>query len=135
VGRITKLAFVFIPLNFTTSFFGMNVTEFGTGKTRLWLTILVAVSMSIFTLIPMSRSIWKAIQAFRWGESSRPWPSETGELRENRASFRDFAIYTIKLSRSSLYVGFWFAVFWLFHSIHARWVITAFCCQGLHHCL
>lgn len=36
VVKLTRLAFVFIPLSFTTSFFGMNFKEFGTGSQSIW---------------------------------------------------------------------------------------------------
>ncbi|KAI1669666.1 CorA/Zinc transport protein ZntB [Pyrenophora tritici-repentis] len=35
VTKLTFLAFIFVPLSFTTSFFGMNVKQFGT-ETSLW---------------------------------------------------------------------------------------------------
>ena len=31
VAKLTKLAFIFVPLSFTSSFFGMNIAEFGIG--------------------------------------------------------------------------------------------------------
>lgn len=46
VTRITILAFFFIPLSFTTSFFGMNFREFGTGRWSIW--IWFAVSVPVF---------------------------------------------------------------------------------------
>ena len=33
IGRLTLVAFVFIPLNFATAFFGMNLRQLGTGST------------------------------------------------------------------------------------------------------
>jgi hypothetical protein len=35
VNRLTKLAFIFITLNFVTSAFKMNLIELGTGKVEL----------------------------------------------------------------------------------------------------
>ena len=37
VGQLTRLAFIYIPLSFTTSFFGMNVNVFGSGTLHLWI--------------------------------------------------------------------------------------------------
>jgi Mg2+ and Co2+ transporter CorA len=35
VGRINILAFIFVPLSFITSFFGMNIVESGSGSVNL----------------------------------------------------------------------------------------------------
>ncbi|PPJ52981.1 hypothetical protein CBER1_10951 [Cercospora berteroae] len=37
VTLLTRLAFMFVPLTFSTSFFGMNVSVFGQGTASLWL--------------------------------------------------------------------------------------------------
>ena len=41
--RLTLVAFVFIPLNFATSFFGMNVQQLGTGRIHIGFSFLTAV--------------------------------------------------------------------------------------------
>lgn len=41
--RLTLLAFFFLPLSFTTSFFGMNFRELGTGTLSLWVVFVVLV--------------------------------------------------------------------------------------------
>jgi Mg2+ and Co2+ transporter CorA len=46
VAKLTRLAFFYIPLSFTTSFFGMNFVQFGTGELSIWLWF--AVSIPIF---------------------------------------------------------------------------------------
>jgi Mg2+ and Co2+ transporter CorA len=53
VGKITFLAFVFVPLSFTTGFFGMNVTELGNDRLGLkwWVVMTVCVlgaSLAVF---------------------------------------------------------------------------------------
>lgn len=50
VGKITFLAFFYIPFSFTTSFFGMNFQEFGTGKQSLWVFFTSSVPLFLFTL-------------------------------------------------------------------------------------
>jgi CorA-like Mg2+ transporter protein len=35
--KLTKLAFIFLPLTYVTSFFGMNFLELGTGKLSVWI--------------------------------------------------------------------------------------------------
>lgn len=53
VNRITFLAFVFVPLSFTTGFFGMNVTELGNDRIGLkWWAVMTAcvvgASLAVF---------------------------------------------------------------------------------------
>lgn len=47
VAKLTRLAFFFIPLSFTTSFLGMNVSQFGTGKLNIW--VWFVLSIPVFT--------------------------------------------------------------------------------------
>jgi hypothetical protein len=51
IRRLTLLAFVFVPLNFVTSFFGMNTKEFGTGKVKLWICFTVASVVTLTVLV------------------------------------------------------------------------------------
>lgn len=52
VNKLTKLAVFFVPLSFTTSVFGMNVTELGVdGAPKIWVWILVSAGLSIMTYI------------------------------------------------------------------------------------
>jgi hypothetical protein len=46
VKKLTQLAFVFVPLNFVTSLFGMNFVEFGTGVLHIWVAAVVAIVLS-----------------------------------------------------------------------------------------
>lgn len=41
--RLTLVAFVFIPLNFATSFFGMNIQQLGTGSIHIGFFFLTAI--------------------------------------------------------------------------------------------
>ncbi|OBS20185.1 hypothetical protein FPOA_11907 [Fusarium poae] len=43
VGKLTFLAFIFVPLSFTTSLFGMNVTQIENGKLGIWVWFVVSV--------------------------------------------------------------------------------------------
>ncbi|CAG9952072.1 unnamed protein product [Clonostachys rosea f. rosea IK726] len=45
IGRLTRLAFFFVPLSFLTSFFGMNFVEFGTGTLGIWIFFTICVPM------------------------------------------------------------------------------------------
>lgn len=60
VGRLSILAFVFIPLSFITSFFGMNIVEFGTGSIRLWVFIVSATALVLTMFIVWAISSWVA---------------------------------------------------------------------------
>jgi hypothetical protein len=52
VTRLTLIAFVYIPLSFTTSFFGMNVTAFATGTmVPLWVWVVTTVPVLLVTVV------------------------------------------------------------------------------------
>jgi len=66
MGKLTFLAFMFVALSFTTSFFGMNVNELkgGTLGIKYWgaLSILVlgaALAMIYLDLIGASLMLWR----------------------------------------------------------------------------
>ena len=42
LGTLTTLAFLFVPLSFITSIFGMNLVEFGSGNVPLWVVAYTA---------------------------------------------------------------------------------------------
>jgi Mg2+ and Co2+ transporter CorA len=69
VGKLTFLAFVFVPLSFTTGFFGMNVAELAGNKIglRWWvcLSVLVtsaAVALFFLDFIMPTRRAWGVVQ-------------------------------------------------------------------------
>ena len=43
-ARLTVVAFVYIPLNFATSFFGMNLRELGTPISMQWFSALAVIA-------------------------------------------------------------------------------------------
>lgn len=50
-ARLTFIAFVYIPLSFTTSFFGMNVIEFVTGTSlSLWIWAAASIPVLLVTV-------------------------------------------------------------------------------------
>jgi Mg2+ and Co2+ transporter CorA len=51
VTRLTLLAFIFVPLAFTTSFFGMNVKELSGTTTSLWWWAAFTVPVLILAFI------------------------------------------------------------------------------------
>ncbi len=51
VKRLTQLAFIFIPLSFVTSLFGMNVTALGTGSATVWMVVVsIIITYVVITL-------------------------------------------------------------------------------------
>lgn len=50
-SRLTLVAFVFIPLNFATSFFGMNVQQLGSGSINIGYFFLAAALISGFATL------------------------------------------------------------------------------------
>lgn len=53
LGKLTFLAFIFVPLSFTTSFFGMNVREFKCGEESLsiWLWFVLSAPLLAFAVV------------------------------------------------------------------------------------
>lgn len=43
VKKLTQLAFIFIPLSFSTSAFGMNLEILGTGSANVWMVVVAVV--------------------------------------------------------------------------------------------
>lgn len=68
LSRLTLVAFLFIPLNFATSFFGMNVQQLGTGSIHIgffFLTAALAGGLGILlstSIQPLQRRIVRARQ-------------------------------------------------------------------------
>ena len=72
VGKLTFVAFFFIPLSFTTGFFGMNVAELAGGQlgVRWW------VAMSLFSLaLALALFYWDVSTGVRRGRAAlrRTW--------------------------------------------------------------
>lgn len=51
VAKLTLLAFFYIPLSFTSAFFGMNLSLFGSGKIPVWTWFVVSVPVLAFSLL------------------------------------------------------------------------------------
>ena len=60
VGRLTQLAFVFIPLTFVTGVFGMNITQFG-GEAPLWKFWVTAGTISGIAFVIGLMTVWSEI--------------------------------------------------------------------------
>lgn len=63
MNKLTQLAFVFVPLSFATSLFGMSIKAFGSGSAQIWefvaAIIVTYVSVAILWMIlHCLRSVW-----------------------------------------------------------------------------
>ncbi|KAI9722405.1 MAG: hypothetical protein M1828_004772 [Chrysothrix sp. TS-e1954] len=63
VRKVTLVAFIFIPLSFVTSFFGMNVDILGTGDVPIRYFFIVAIVTTIFAyvltlMVPRAELLW-----------------------------------------------------------------------------
>jgi len=50
VAKLTLVAFFYIPFSFTTSFFGMNFQQLGTGKLSVWAWFATSIPIFLITL-------------------------------------------------------------------------------------
>ena len=75
VKQINVLAFIFIPLSFAASLFGMNVTELGTGSSNIWAFASVASSMVVVVSIMFfcwkKRVLLERLLKSTWGSVGR----------------------------------------------------------------
>lgn len=53
VQKLTRLAFIFIPLSFTATFFGMNFSQFGQGNLSIWIWFAISVPIFIISVFLM----------------------------------------------------------------------------------
>lgn len=71
MAKLTRLAFVFVPLSFIASFFGMNLQPLVEQGYQLWLYAAVSLPAVALSIIVMQCNI------FSWGE--RQWKSRRKE--------------------------------------------------------
>lgn len=70
VKRLTQLAFIFLPLNFVTSLYGMNIQEMTGNGIRLWIFFITAIcvtlsSIFIWRVLEPLQIFWKRLESFR----------------------------------------------------------------------
>ncbi|USW56118.1 Putative Mg2+ transporter protein, CorA-like/Zinc transport protein ZntB [Septoria linicola] len=53
VAKLTKLAFLFVPLTLASAFFGMNSTELDNGALSLWVFFAVAIPIVMLSVLLM----------------------------------------------------------------------------------
>jgi len=95
VGKLTSLAFLFIPLSFITSIFGMNLSEFGAGEVRFWAVIATAAGLLLFTVSVWLGSGWVT-------QCSRQFRVSLGCFWTNH---RHWKLLARKAPRSGLWLG------------------------------
>lgn len=64
--------YIYIPLNFMASFFGLNMTEFGSGTGRLWTFVITALIFAGITVIRFATQVVDWIQRRPTMQES-PW--------------------------------------------------------------
>lgn len=74
VKRLTQLAFIFIPLSFVTSLYGMNVKEISGDGVRIWVFFVTAICVMflVFFMWLLARLVEICWSSFRYGEQRRP---------------------------------------------------------------
>ncbi|KAF7504431.1 hypothetical protein GJ744_002235 [Endocarpon pusillum] len=53
-----RLTFIFLPISFITSVFGMNFSQFGQGPLSIWIWVVIACPMLIFSVIIVEKGSW-----------------------------------------------------------------------------
>lgn len=68
VTKLTKLAFIFVPLSFTSSFFGMNFSQFSSGSDLdIWIWFVISVPVLTLSTIFMKWDVSRGtLEALRW---------------------------------------------------------------------
>lgn len=74
VGRLTLLAYLYIPLSFTSSFFGMNFSQLNSGSgLHIWLYFVTSIPVLLFSIVFLkfnSRDVERVLQLdrlYEWG--------------------------------------------------------------------
>jgi Mg2+ and Co2+ transporter CorA len=65
VARLTLLAFLYIPLSFTCSLFGMNVKELALNKLSVWVWVITAVPVLLISVLAFYFDFMKVRLFFR----------------------------------------------------------------------
>lgn len=67
VAKLTRLAFLFIPLSFTTSFWGMNFKQLGTGNQDIRWCFIMLFPIFIIAMIFMKYEVSNVRKLLKWG--------------------------------------------------------------------
>lgn len=68
--RLTRLAYLFLPVSLATSIFGMNVKELGTGNQSIWVPAVLLIVLALLAIILSERhaleGVWQSLWWSRW---------------------------------------------------------------------
>ena len=76
MGKLTFLAFMFVPLSFTTSFFGMNFQELGGGThtLRIWVWFLISAPLLVCAILFYMVDVfqmWRSLKVYVYSIQDR----------------------------------------------------------------
>lgn len=85
-AKLTRLAFFFIPLSFTTSFYGMNVRELGSNtSTGIWQWVLMSVILLGVSLAFLTLRWLESWQGLHHTVSNKIWKWLRGQQKAGRS--------------------------------------------------
>jgi hypothetical protein len=70
VTKLTRLAFLYIPLSFVSSVFGMNVTLFGSGKVPIWAWAIVSGFVLALSLVFLKYDVYAFVRGL-WNSHTK----------------------------------------------------------------
>lgn len=98
LGKLSNLAFLYLPINFVCAMLGMNLSIFGQGQVPVWVFLILVVFFGLLTYLPIYLPT-----------------VDQRTVRLCRLAYH--------LSRRSLSAGFWFLAFALTHNYHQNFEI------------
>ena len=98
LGRLSKLAFLYLPINSVCTILGMNLSIFGQGEVPVWVFLMLVVFFGLLTYLPVYLP-----------------------TIDEQTSQRNRLVY--HLARRSVPAGFWFPAFTLNHNYRQNFEI------------
>jgi len=98
-GKLSRLAFFYLPINFVCAMLGMNLSIFGQGQVPVWVFLILVVFFGLLTYLPIYLS----------------------HIDRRKVRLCKLAYY---LARRSFPAGFWFLAFSLTHNYHQNFEIV-----------
>ena len=75
VTKLTRLAFIFVPLSFTASWFGMNLDPLVEGTNPLWVWFVVSIPIFIGSVVFMHWDVYGLFKSLRAKRRARDQPA------------------------------------------------------------
>jgi hypothetical protein len=98
LGKLSNLAFLYLPINFVCAMLGMNLSIYGQGEVPVWVFFVLVVFFSLLTYLPVFRP----------------------KINKQRVQLIRVAYY---LAWRSIPAGFWFLAFSLTHNYRQNYEI------------